>query len=117
MCDAPVPCQCTLERRAEARKECIARQEALLAVIRRLRDLKVPLSEKELVLLLDKAEEEWDDAIHIASPDDPLVSLCGRRGRNLADLPDRPDSWSGCWGCLTRADALESADEKELVNA
>lgn len=60
---------------------------------------------------------EWDDAIHIASSADPLVSLCGLRARNLADLPERPDSMSGCWTCLIEADKLAPQEAREAGSA
>jgi hypothetical protein len=115
MCDLPMPCQCTLERRATNREEHIQRQDALRAMWSRLRDAG-QLSEVEDALLIRQIEQEWDDAIHIASPDDPLRSLCGQYGRNLADLPEKPDSWGGCWTCLQRADELAPA-VAELANA
>jgi len=115
MCDLPVPCQCTLEKRAERRSEHIERQDALTAMWSRLRRAG-QLSEVEDELLQRQIEQEWDDAIHIASPDDPLRSLCGSYGRNLCDLPERPDGWAGCWGCLQRADELAKSTQ-ELVTA
>lgn len=105
MCDNPVPCACTVEQRVKVRAEHIARSDALQAMAFRLSDAGA-ISDDEMNLLYAQALEEWDDAIHIASPDDPLKSLCGKRGRNLADLPDRPDSGSGCWTCLTVADKI-----------
>lgn len=117
MCDKPVPCDCTRRSRASLRAECIARQDALRALWSRLRSAG-QLSEKEDELLMWEAEGAWDDAIHIASADDPTRSLCGQYGRNLCDLPERPDGGSGCWTCLARADALatETATQ-ELVPA
>lgn len=113
MCDRPVPCACVLERRDKLRGEAIRRRDAFLALARRLHG---QLSEDEAMLLYRQADAEWDDAIHIASPDDPLRSLCGHYGRNLCDLPDRPDGGSGCWTCLQRADELAKAS-REVVTA
>lgn len=110
MCDDPVPCPCTVERRSKLRGEASQRQDDLRAMWSRLRSAG-QLTAAEDELLVRKIEEEWDDAIHIASPDDPLRSLCGSYGRNLTDLPERPDGASGCWGCLDRADAVSSARE------
>ncbi len=114
MCDLPVPCKCTLERRAALRAEHIERSDALRAIAYRLSQ-SGQITEPERDLLYMQSEQEWDDAIHIASPDDPLRSLCGQYGRNLADLPEKPDGASGCWGCLQRADQLARPTE-ELVN-
>lgn len=113
MCDLPVPCQCTLERRARYRAEHIARHDALRAITLRLGD---QMTEDERDVLYRQADQEWDDAIHIASPDDPLRSLCGQYGRNLCDLPERPDGGSGCWTCLQRADEI-ATPERQLVTA
>ncbi len=115
MCDEPVPCACTLEQRDARRAEHIKRQDDLRAMWSRLRDAK-QLSDAESELLIHQVEREWDDAIHIASPDDQLRSLCGQYGRNLCDLPERPDGWAGCWQCLTNADKLASA-EREMATA
>lgn len=115
MCDNPVPCACILERRASLRGEHIARSDALRAMTARLHSGGA-ISDAERDLLYAKSEEEWDDAVHIASPHDPLRSLCGKLGRNLADLPDRPDSFSGCWTCLTVADQV-SPRARETVPA
>lgn len=115
MCDNPVPCACTLEKRAKIRDEHIQRQDTLRAMWSRLLDAG-QLTDSESALLIKKIEIEWDDAIHIASPDDPLRSLCGSYGRNLVDLPERPDGIAGCWGCLHRADELAPA-QAELVSA
>jgi len=115
MCDKPVPCQCTLDRRAALRAEHIKRHEAFLELAYRL-SWSGAVSDEERDLLYRQADEEWDDAIHIAAPDDPLRSLCGSYGRNLCDLPERPNSGSGCWGCLQRADEL-AKPERELVTA
>lgn len=116
MCENPVPCACTLERRKKATARHIARQEVLSDMWYRMHK-SGQLSEEESRLLQQKVEEEWDDAIHIASPDDPLLSLCGSYGRNLMDLPERPDPWSGCWGCLQRADKLNAPATEALVPA
>ena len=64
--------------------------------------------EKEAALAVYRASEEaWDDAIHISNPADPDRSLCGSLGRNLVLLDGpRPDSWGGCWSCLTKAEAV-----------
>ena len=115
MCDLPVPCKCTLEQRAKSRAEHIERSDALRSMASRLA-LVGQISHAEIDLLYRQAEHEWDDAIHIASLDDPLRSLCGQMGRNLCDLPDRPDGGSGCWTCLQRADELAPATP-ELVTA
>lgn len=115
MCDLPTPCACTLEKRARLRDEHMQRQDVLRAMWSRLRAAR-QLSEAEDALLIRQIEQEWDDAVHIASPDAPLRSLCGQFGRNLCDLPERPDSWAGCWTCLTLADALAPA-QAEMVTA
>lgn len=115
MCDKTIPRECTLERRFELRREHIQRHDALGDMAYRLGESGA-ISEAERDLLYAKAEAEWDDAIHIASPDDPLRSLCGSYGRNLADLPGRPDTGSGCWTCLTLADEL-APTAKELITA
>lgn len=115
MCDDAVPCQCTLDRRAKARTEHVERSDAFRTLAFRLLSAG-HATEAEGELLYRQSEQEWDDAIHIASPDDPLRSLCGKYGRNLADLPDKPDGGSGCWGCLQRADALTTT-ARELVTA
>lgn len=115
MCDQTVPCACTLEKRAKARAEHIERHEALGRLAYDLYQ-SAAITEDEMYLLFGQAEREWDDAIHIASPADPLRSLCGLRGRNLADLPERPDSWAGCWTCLIKADEL-AAKAREAVPA
>ena len=113
MCENPVPCACTLEKRSAARREHIERHASLA---RLGFDLYAAgqITEEERDLLLYQSEREWDDAIHIACPDDPLVSLCGLRGRNLADLPERPGGMEGCWTCLIKADSLAP---KEAVAA
>jgi hypothetical protein len=116
MCDETVPCKCTRDTRVILRAQHVQRQDALRSMWWRLRSAE-QLSEAEDDLLLQKVEEEWDDAIHIASPDDPLRSLCGRYGRNLADLPDRPGGSEGCWTCLHKADDLAKAEQRELVTA
>jgi hypothetical protein len=116
MCENPVPCACTLEKRKQATYAHIARQNVLSDMWYRLHK-SGQLSEEESRLLQQKIEEEWDDAIHIAASDDPLMSLCGSYGRNLVDLPERPDAWAGCWSCLQRAEKLNPADERELVAA
>jgi hypothetical protein len=108
MCDAPVPCECTLERRAKLRSEHIERSERFSGLAYRL-SVAGEITEEERDLLYAQSEREWDDAIHIASPDDLLRSLCGQYGRNLCDLPERPDGGSGCWTCLQRADELAPA--------
>lgn len=100
--------RCIAERRVALRAEHITRQHALTSLAFRLGSCGY-IGDDERDLLYRKAEEEWDDAVHIAAPDDPLRSLCGSYGRNLADLPERPDPWSGCWGCMQRADALPAA--------
>jgi hypothetical protein len=114
MCDKPVPCACTIEQRAKIRAEHIARSDALEAIVRRLGD---QLTEDEALRIYSAAMEEWDDAIHIATPGEPLRSLCGKMGRNLADLPDRPDGGSGCWTCLTKADKIAPLPRREAVPA
>lgn len=116
MCDETVPCACTLEKRAKLRAEHQQRSDAYGDLAFRLSSAG-QISEAERDMLYAQSEAEWDDAIHIASPDDPLRSLCGQYGRNLADLPDRPDGASGCWGCLQRADKMETAAAKDLVTA
>lgn len=116
MCDNPVPCACTLERRAKLRDEAMARRDKLAGLSYRLHKAE-QISEDEAMFLYAQAEAEWDDAIHIASPDDPLRSLCGLYGRNLADLPDHPDGGSGCWTCLDRGRALMESREREAVPA
>lgn len=98
--------RCIAERRAALRAEHITRHEALGSLAYRLSTCGY-ITEEERDLLYTKAEEEWDDAIHVASPDDPLRSLCGSYGRNLADLPDMPDAGSGCWTCMHKADELQ----------
>ncbi len=115
MCDKPVPCACTLEKRDKLRKQHIAKSEAFRDLAYRLHTAG-HISENEAMFLYAESEAAWDDAIHIASPDDPLRSLCGQYGRNLADLPERPDSWGGCWTCLTKADELQPK-ERELAHA
>jgi hypothetical protein len=62
--------------------------------------------EEDALVLCDAANSVWDDAIHIASPQDPTVTLCGNVDRNMVALEDRPDGWAGCWSCLTIADRL-----------
>ena len=115
MCEEPVPCACTLERREKLRAEHIARSDGLSKLAYRLRADK-QISEDEAMLLYAQAEHEWDDAIHIASPDDPVKSLCGHEGRNLVDLPTMPDSWSGCWTCITKAEEiLPKKEEREYA--
>lgn len=115
MCEQPVPCQCTLDRREQLRAEHAARSDTLGKLAYRLSETN-QISEAERDLLYRQAEQEWDDAIHVASPDDPLRSLCGSYGRNLADLPDRPDGASGCWTCLHQADELAGASSsRELA--
>lgn len=106
MCDKSVPCQCTRDRRVELRAEHIQRSDALSALAFKLSEAG-QITEAECDLLYAQSENEWDDAIHIASADDPLRSLCGLYGRNLADLPERPDPWSGCWSCLQKAKESE----------
>lgn len=115
MCENPVPCACTLEKRAKARAEHIARHEMLGRLAYDLYSTGA-ITEDEMYLLYGQSEREWDDAIHIASPNDPLQSLCGQYGRNLDDLPKRPDSMSGCWTCLIKADEL-AAQAQEAVPA
>lgn len=114
MCDLPTPCGCTLERRNQLRAEHIERSDAITALASRLRR-EGHVSDDEALTLYSQAEKEWDDAIHIASPDDPLRSLCGLYGRNLDDLPERPDGMSGCWTCLIRAEELSPAAAREMV--
>lgn len=114
MCDAPTPCACTLERRDALRAEAIARSDAFRDLARKMYG---QITDDEAMLLYRQAETEWDDAIHIATPDDPLRSLCGQIGRNLCDLPERPDGGSGCWTCLTRADELARPADLEAVAA
>lgn len=116
MCDLPVPCECTLEKRAKARAEHIERHETLEQLAFDLYSAG-QITEDERNLLYDQAAREWDDAIHISSPDDPLRSLCGQYGRNLADLPERPGGMEGCWTCLIKADALASQEGREAVPA
>jgi hypothetical protein len=118
MCDLPEPCECTLTKRVALRTEHIARHEALSHLAFRLSKTAV-ITDAERDLLYRQAEEEWDDAIHIATPGDPLRSLCGMLGRNLVDLPECPDTWAGCWGCLDRAAKLmkPEAAEVELAHA
>ena len=116
MCDDPVPCECTRDRRVTRRREHMARSDALRSVASRLH-LAGQITDEEATLMYREANEAWDDAIHIASADDPLRSLCGYFGRNLMDLPARPDGGSGCWSCLTKADELAEAEAKELVPA
>jgi hypothetical protein len=114
MCDNPTPCACTIERRKTLRAEAIARSDAFRDLARRLHG---QITDDEAMLLYRQAETEWDDAIHIAAPSDPLRSLCGQLGRNLADLPERPGGGSGCWTCLQRADELARVPEREAVAA
>jgi hypothetical protein len=48
-----------------------------------------------------------DDATHIVNPSDESLTLCGeaRNHRITVDLTDpRPNSFDGCWTCLTEAD-------------
>jgi hypothetical protein len=115
MCDNPVPCQCTLEKRVKTRREHMERSDRLGKLAHSLWKAEA-ISEEDRDLLYMQAESEWDDAIHIASSDDPLRSLCGLYGRNLMDLPERPDSWAGCWGCLTIADKTATS-EPEMATA
>lgn len=84
------------------------RQRALIDLAYRLREAgDIEASD----LLYAVGEDEWDDAIHIASPLDGHVSLCGLRGRNLAQLDGEwPDSGSGCWGCLGLAERLATKE-------
>ena len=114
MYDLPEPCGCTLKKRAELRDEHMKRSGELSKLASRLCKAGA-ITDDEAALLYQQSEEAWDDAIHIASPSDPLRSLCGSLGRNLVDLPERPDGMSGCWGCLVRADA--EADQRELATA
>lgn len=114
MCDLPTPCSCTLEKRAKLRAEHIARADRFSSLAYRLRGADA-ITDDEALLLYQQAESEWDDAIHIASLDDPLRSFCGHYGRNLCDLPERPDGATGCWECLRRAEAL--APTRELATA
>ena len=123
MCENPVPCACTLEKRAKARAEHMQRHDALGRLAHDLYT-SAAITEDEMYLLYRQAEKEWDDAIHIASPNDPLVSLCGLRGRNLSDLPERPDSIGGCWTCLIKSEpetgdagAAHLADSPVLIGA
>lgn len=116
MCDLPVPCECTLEKRAKLRAEHVERHETLEQLAYDLYS-SAAITEDEMYLLYDQAAREWDDAIHIASPGDPLRSLCGFYGRNLDDLPKRPDSMSGCWTCLIEADKLAPQETREAVPA
>lgn len=117
MCDEPVPCACTLERRAQLRDEARARSNTLSDLAYRLRKAE-QISEGETMFLYAQAEAAWDDAIHIAATDDPLRSLCGLYGRNLTDLPERPGGGEGCWTCLHKADELAAVEQqKELVPA
>ncbi len=115
MCDEPVPCACTLERRIKLREQHIKLRDDLSSLAYRLHK-DGHIDDNEMWLLYSRAEDAWDDAIHIASSDDPLRSLCGQFGRNLTDLPDRPDGGSGCWTCLMKADELQPK-ERELVHA
>ena len=115
MCDNPVPCACTLERRAKRREEAIAARDRLAAIAYRLHEAD-PFSD-DSQFLYAQADAAWDDAIHIASPDDPLRSLCGLYGRNLDDLPKRPGGAEGCWSCLHKADEIAAAEQRELVPA
>lgn len=115
MCENPVPCACTLETRARLREQHMARADAFSKLAYRLRG-EGHITEDEAYLLYRQSESEWDDAIHIASPDNPMLSLCGNLGRNLVDLPERPDSWGGCWTCLMRADEIAPV-AKELATA
>jgi hypothetical protein len=102
--------------RVKRRREHIARSDALRNLGYRLSTEGVA-SEEEVALLYAQSAMEWDDAIHIASPDDPLRSLCGLFGRNLTDLPDKPDSWGGCWTCLDRAAEQGRQGAEELAVA
>ena len=108
-------CDCPLEKRAKRRAEHMQRHDDLAALAYRLHKTGA-VTEAEAHLLYQQAESEWDDAFHIASPDDPLRSLCGLYGRNLFDLPERPDGGQGCWTCLHRADEL-APQPRELVTA
>lgn len=116
MCSLPVPCQCVLEKRAKRRDDHMNRSQALEDIAYRLSEAG-QITEAERDLLYEQALSTWDDAIHIASPDDPLRSLCGHYGRNLTDLPDRPDGMSGCWTCLGEADKLSPQEAREAVLA
>lgn len=115
MCDLPVPCACTLEKRDKIRAAHIERSDALQALAYKLSKAG-HVSDQECELILLQAASEWDDAIHIASPTDPLQSLCGHFGRNLTDLPERPDGWSGCWTCLLKADELAGRQNAPPAN-
>lgn len=115
MCDEPVPCACTLARRKALLKKHIERHDQWNALASKLRAAGA-VTDDEALLIYMQAEQEWDDAVHIASPDDPVKSLCGHEGRNLVDLPTFPDSWSGCWTCLTRAEKLlPKKEEREYA--
>ncbi len=118
MCDEPVPCQCTLDRRVELRRQHIELHDRLSNLAYRLWK-EGHVNEEERDVLFSQAEEAWDDAIHIADPTDPLRSLCGSYGRNLCDLPEVPDKWGGCWGCMDRAAKMmkPEAAEVELAHA
>ena len=91
--------------RAEMERR-IKQQRAVYDIAYRLRQEG---REEDSDLLYALGQGIWDDAIHIASPANGHVSLCGERGRNLAPLNERPDGWAGCWTCLHEADRLAGA--------
>lgn len=83
------------------------RQEQIFAIAYRLHEEG---REEESVLLYSFGEAEWDDAIHIASPWNGHMSLCGNKGRNLVPLDgERPGGVEGCWTCLQQVERLVRA--------
>ena len=104
-------CDSRCDPHIEERNRLIAKQEVLLDIAYRV-DKSGVLSEDEVSLLYAEAEAVWDDGIHIASPTNGHLSLCGQRGRNLAPLSgDRPGGGEGCWTCLTMADRFAALGE------
>jgi hypothetical protein len=103
-------CDATCDPHLKEVRRRIAMQDAVSDLAYRLHK-NGAITEEEAMQLYDISEELWDDAIHIASPLDGHVSLCGARGRNLAPLAgERPDGLSGCWTCLQTADRLSTAE-------
>lgn len=116
MCDLPVPCACTIEERTIRRREHQERAVMIESIAGRLARSGA-ITDPEACVLFSLAEREWDDAVHIASPDDPLRSLCGLYGRNLVELPNVGyHGGQECWTCFYHESVVANANA-ELVTS
>lgn len=94
-------CDATCDPHTKERNRLRSQQERIEEIAYRLHKEG---RDDEASDLYSLSSEVWDDAIHVSSPLNGHISLCGKRGRNLVKADEQmPDGWSGCWTCLSLA--------------